>query len=332
MWPIVTNRVEWSVCLSVCLSVCHTSERCKNGWTDRDSVCVMDLSEPKEACIRWSPDPACEGAIIRGKGMPGRACACRTIFFRELCKNNWTDRSDLPSGLWTRIGGRKQKFNRIRQVAPTFPCGKAHWCHLANTIELPVCGGDAALCQITMTTLVRNVWTKVRKQAGLRKAVFNKVNELLSRQMAHFVLRSLSEMALYLKITTEALSRPTWGPNSMLVSSNLQYFHLSAVLYESKVNTHVHNKTAALKCAKLCNFVSVSHLAWFLFAKIRVVDVCQVAPLWHFEAYIWQKNRLNGCVQNETPLKLAKTLQIGSHHLKWNGVAPFCLTVAALFN
>ena len=28
----------------------------------------------------------------------------------------------------------------------------AHWRHLANTIELSVCGGDAALCQITLTT------------------------------------------------------------------------------------------------------------------------------------------------------------------------------------
>jgi len=27
----------------------------------------------------------------------------------------------------------------------------AHWRHLANTTEPPVCGGDAALCQITLT-------------------------------------------------------------------------------------------------------------------------------------------------------------------------------------
>jgi len=28
----------------------------------------------------------------------------------------------------------------------------AHWRHLANTTELSMCGGDAALCQITFTT------------------------------------------------------------------------------------------------------------------------------------------------------------------------------------
>ena len=27
-----------------------------------------------------------------------------------------------------------------------------HWCHLANTTEPSMCGGDAALCQITLTT------------------------------------------------------------------------------------------------------------------------------------------------------------------------------------
>ena len=30
--------------------------------------------------------------------------------------------------------------------------GGAHWCHVANTTEPSVCGGDVALCQITLTT------------------------------------------------------------------------------------------------------------------------------------------------------------------------------------
>jgi len=38
-------------------------------------------------------------------------------------------------------------------VAPMCPHGKAHWRHLQNTIELPICGPDAALCQITFTTI-----------------------------------------------------------------------------------------------------------------------------------------------------------------------------------
>jgi len=35
----------------------------------------------------------------------------------------------------------------------------AHWSHLANTIELSVCGGDAALCQIRPTlTICLQFW------------------------------------------------------------------------------------------------------------------------------------------------------------------------------
>jgi len=47
---------------------------------------------------------------------------------------------DLPFGLWTWVGRRKHKFNRILQVAPVCPHGKAHWRHLANTTEPSVCG------------------------------------------------------------------------------------------------------------------------------------------------------------------------------------------------
>ena len=32
-----------------------------------------------------------------------------------------TERTDLPFGLWTRVGRRKHKFNRIREVAPMYP-------------------------------------------------------------------------------------------------------------------------------------------------------------------------------------------------------------------
>jgi len=59
---------------------------------------------------------------------------------------------DLQFGLRTRVDPKKHKFNRIRQVAPMLPHVKAHWRHLVNTIEPSVCCGDAALCQITLTT------------------------------------------------------------------------------------------------------------------------------------------------------------------------------------
>ena len=39
-------------------------------------------------------------------------------------------------------------------ISPMCPRGRAHWRNLANTIEPSVYGGDAALCQITVTTLL----------------------------------------------------------------------------------------------------------------------------------------------------------------------------------
>jgi len=54
---------------SVCRSACHDREPCKNGWTDRDAVLVLDSGGPKEPCrpIRLGPYPPREGAILRGK-------------------------------------------------------------------------------------------------------------------------------------------------------------------------------------------------------------------------------------------------------------------------
>jgi len=50
---------------------------------------------------------------------------------------------DWPFGLWTRWAeGSTRSIDH----------GKAQWRHLANTIEPSVCGGDAVLCQITLTT------------------------------------------------------------------------------------------------------------------------------------------------------------------------------------
>jgi len=50
---------------------------------------------------------------------------------------------DLPFGLWTRVGRRMHKFNRIRQVAPICPGGRTRCRHLSNNIEPSVYGGDA---------------------------------------------------------------------------------------------------------------------------------------------------------------------------------------------
>ena len=108
----------------VCWSVCHTSEPCKNSWTDRDVIWVQDLGWPREPCIRWgSRSPMGRGNF--GERVP---IIKYRDFCRELCKNGWIDwfaiwvvsgkpkeahiQSYLPGG--TNV----HKYNRIRHEAP----------------------------------------------------------------------------------------------------------------------------------------------------------------------------------------------------------------------
>jgi len=64
-----------------------------------DAVWVEDSGGPDEACIRWGPDPPCEGAIIRGKDMPGHG---RRHFAMSCAK--MAEPIHLPFGLSTRLG------------------------------------------------------------------------------------------------------------------------------------------------------------------------------------------------------------------------------------
>jgi len=53
----VNDRVAWSVRRSVC----HSSQPCKNGLTDRDTVWIKESGGSKKPYIRWVQ-------ITRGKG------------------------------------------------------------------------------------------------------------------------------------------------------------------------------------------------------------------------------------------------------------------------
>ena len=69
-----------------------------------------------------------------------------------MCCAKTSEPVDLPFGLWTRLGQRKHKFNLIHHVALMCPHGRTHCRHLANTVVPSICCGNAALCQITLTT------------------------------------------------------------------------------------------------------------------------------------------------------------------------------------
>jgi len=55
---VITDQVVWSVGLCVTLS----SQGCKSGWTDWDTVSAEDSSGSREPCIRW------ESRSLHGKG------------------------------------------------------------------------------------------------------------------------------------------------------------------------------------------------------------------------------------------------------------------------
>jgi len=91
-----------------------------------------------------------EMGCFQGKGRPLLSIG---TFCHELCRR--AEPIGLPFGLWTGVGRRKHKFDRIRQEMPMCPHGRAHWRHLANTIEPSICSADAVLRQITLTTCFR---------------------------------------------------------------------------------------------------------------------------------------------------------------------------------
>jgi len=109
----------------------------------------------------------------------------------------------MPFGLWTRLGRRNQKFNGIRQMVPMCPHERPHWRHLANVIEPSICGSDAALCHITLTTCLTPVKQRWRCAAGqvtvglvsqyrLGRCGTNELSELRQRVVLHRTLfRSL---------------------------------------------------------------------------------------------------------------------------------------------
>jgi len=185
----------------VCRSVCHTSEPCKNGWSDRDTVWVKDLVGPKEPCIRWGPQdhiPHGNGQFWGGKWHPivkyrDSAVVCaKTAQPIEMAFGiglRWAegimcwmrDQSPHKKGQFLGTGAPTVKYRdflllavqiRLNRLICRLGCGLG-WAegstssigftrwrqralmggrHLANTTEPSVCGGDAALCQITLTT------------------------------------------------------------------------------------------------------------------------------------------------------------------------------------
>jgi len=112
-------------------------------WLNR-SRCRLDcgLGWAQGIMYYMGPDPTCEATIIRGKDIPEHA----RRHCRELCKNGWTDRFAVRV---VDLGASKEA--QVQSYSPGC-VNVTHWRNLANTIQPSVCGGDAAFCQITLTT------------------------------------------------------------------------------------------------------------------------------------------------------------------------------------
>jgi len=130
MRPIVTDGVAWSAGWSVC----HSREPCKNRWTDRDAVWVVDSGGPRNNVLGVSRS-SCEGAILRGKGRP-------IVEYRD----------PLPWAVHKRLNRSSCCLGYGLELAQACIRLGAHWRHLENTSEPSICGGNASFCQITLTT------------------------------------------------------------------------------------------------------------------------------------------------------------------------------------
>jgi len=82
--------------------------------------------------------PLHDRSIMKGK-RGGPLYCIWTLCHVLQCKNGCTDRIEMLFGMRNRVHGSREPW-----------C--AHWRHLANTIEPFVCCGDAALCEMTLTT------------------------------------------------------------------------------------------------------------------------------------------------------------------------------------
>ena len=156
MRPVVTDRLAWSICLSVCLSLSHYPAKT-----------AAPIEIPFGLRTRVGPgNYVLDGVqILHGKGQfwggKGRPIVkCRDTL-RSSERNDWTDRdavwvvgSDGPYESCVRWGSRAAEERCHGNHLLAFYVWAAHWRHLANTTEASMCGGDAALCQITLPLVI----------------------------------------------------------------------------------------------------------------------------------------------------------------------------------
>ena len=131
----------------ICQSVYHTSEPCKNSWSDQHAVWVEDSGGPKEPCIwiRWGVQ------IPMGRGNFGdRGTHWKVQGLSAISCAKTAEPIDLPFGLWTWVARRMHKFNCICQMAPICPM----------THSVVSCAKTAEPIDLSFGLWTREGWTK----------------------------------------------------------------------------------------------------------------------------------------------------------------------------
>jgi len=121
---------------------------CKNGWTNRDAVWVMDSDGPRKHVLDGDQIHDTKGQLWERTcpGMPDDTAVSYTKVAEPI---------DLLFRLWTQVGWRKHKLNHIFQMAPMCPPRSpsqlllstclafyiwgAHWRRLVNMTEPSMC-------------------------------------------------------------------------------------------------------------------------------------------------------------------------------------------------
>ena len=157
------QRLSSVICLLVGLSVCHSSEPCKDGLTDQDTIWLRTQGRGKESCIRWGPDvPQEEATHCKVQGHSAVSCA-KTAEPTEMLFGYWLGwAKGIMYQVVTQIHPWEGSILRGRAVhcklqgsfdascakvaiwevdsgAPkeAFIKWESHWRHVANTIEPP---------------------------------------------------------------------------------------------------------------------------------------------------------------------------------------------------
>jgi len=101
------------------------------------------------------PDSPWEGAILVDRG-----AHCKVYAYSVVSCTKTAEPIHLPFRLWTRVGRRMHRFNRIRHVAPMCPYRRTRCRHLSNNIKPSVYGNDAPCVKLPCY-----LWTRRRRQS-----------------------------------------------------------------------------------------------------------------------------------------------------------------------